>query len=94
MQLDRRLLYFTTEIAWLLDLPVHDRRMVTAHGRKETVWCNMSIIGDFTSTRWTIEGWLLDDESVLALELEFPTHFREELLVVFAEIVGSFDKSS
>ncbi len=60
------------EIAAMLGLPDHDERWCTPWGHDVTYLCVRSDIGGYSSKAWTVHGWVLDDESMLQLQEEFP----------------------
>ena len=60
------------EIAAMLGLPDHDERRCTPYGQDVTHLCVRSDNGVFSSNVWTVDGWVLDDESMLQLQDEFP----------------------
>ena len=60
------------EIAAMLGLPDHDERWCTPWGQDVTYLCVRSDIGGYSSKAWTVHGWVLDDESMLQLQDEFP----------------------
>ena len=41
-------------------------------GEDVTYLCVRSDIGGYSSKAWTVHGWVLDDESMLQLQEEFP----------------------
>ena len=61
-----------SEIAAMLGLPDHDERWCTPWGQDVTYLCVRSDIGGYSSKAWTVHGWVLDDESMLQLQDEFP----------------------
>ena len=61
-----------SEIAALLGFPDQDNRWCTPWGQDVTYLCVRSDIGGFASNAWTIHGWILDEESMCALQEEFP----------------------
>ena len=64
------------EIAITLGLPEQDIRWVTPSGRDVTAMCEASDNGGFSSSQWTMQGWVLDDHSMRALVNEFPDEFQ------------------
>ena len=64
------------ELAELRGFPELDRRWVTPSGRDVAALCDASDNGGFSSSRWTMQGWVLDDRSMRALANEFPDDFR------------------
>ena len=64
------------ELAESVGLPELDCRWVTPSGRDVTALCDASDNGGFSSSRWTMQGWVLDDLSMRALENEFQHEFR------------------
>ena len=64
------------DIAKALGLPEQDIRWVTPSGRDVTAMCEASDNGGFSSSRWTIDGWVLDDHSMRSLVNEFPDEFQ------------------
>ena len=64
------------ELAAPVGLPELDCRWVTPSGRDVTALCDASDNGGFSSSRWTMQGWVLDDLSMRALVNEFPDDFR------------------
>ena len=67
---------FAKELAELIGLPDLDEKWVTPEGRDVTRLCEASDDGGFSSSRWTMQGWVLDDRSMTALRDEFPADFR------------------
>ena len=67
---------FAKELAELIGLPELDENWVTPEGRDVTRCCGASSHGGFSSSRWTMQGWVLDDRSMRALVNEFPDDFR------------------
>ena len=67
---------FAKELAELIGLPELDEKWVTPEGRDVTRLCEASDDGGFSSSRWTMQGWVLDDRSMIALRNEFPEYFR------------------
>lgn len=63
------------ELSRLLGLPEADERFVTPAGRVVTGLCDRSETGGFSSSQWSLQGWILDTSSVIALMSEFPGHF-------------------
>ena len=63
---------FAMELARSLGLPDIDNRWVTPYGRDVTELCDASDNGGFSSSRWTLSGWILDDRSMRTLANEFP----------------------
>ena len=61
-----------SEIAALLGFPDQDNRWCTPWGQDVTYLCVRSDIGGYSSKAWTVHGWVLDDESMLQLQDEFP----------------------
>ena len=59
-----------SEIAAMLGLPEQDRRWCTPWGLDVTHFCDISTIGGFASVGWSIRGWILDHDSVIALNEE------------------------
>ena len=66
---------FAEEIASILGLPERDNRWVTPSGRDVSGLVERSVDGGFSSTRWSLEGWVLDEMSMVALRSEFPGNF-------------------
>ena len=64
-----------SEIASMLGLPDHDERWCTPYGQDVTHLCVRSDNGGFSSNVWTVDGWVLDDESMWQLVDEFPFEF-------------------
>ena len=58
---------FAKGLAEFIGLPEVDENWVTPDGRDVTRCCGASSHGGFSSSRWTMQGWVLDDESMLAL---------------------------
>ena len=65
------------DIAELLNLNEYDTNWVTPTGRNVTDLCELSSLGGFSSSHWTLQGWVLDASSMIALADEFPEEFRE-----------------
>ena len=65
------------EIAAMLGFPELDIRWCTPWGEDVTYICEISEIGGFASTRWTIDGWILDATSMQILQKEFPDECLE-----------------
>ena len=61
-----------SEIAALLGFPDQDNRWCTPWGEDVTYLCVRNDIGGFGSKAWTLCGWILDEESMCALQEEFP----------------------
>ena len=66
-----------SEIAAMLGFPDQDNRWCTPWVEDVTYLCEVSDIGGFGSTQWTIHGWILDDDSMRALKEEFPDECPE-----------------
>ena len=66
---------FAKELAELIGLPELDEKWVTPEGRDVTRCCGASDNGGFSSSRWTMQGWVLDEPSMIKLKNEFPLHF-------------------
>ena len=64
-----------SEIASMLGLPDHDERWCTPYGQDVTHLCVRNDNGGFSSNVWTVDGWVLDDESMWQLVDEFPFEF-------------------
>ena len=60
------------EIADTLGIASYDMRWVTPTGIDVTVLCEQSNTGGFGSVRWTLRGWVLDQQSLIALMAEYP----------------------
>ena len=65
------------EIAKYLNLDVSDTNWVTPTVRNVTDLTEQSSLGGFSSSHWTLQGWVLDAASMEALAEEFPDAFRE-----------------
>ena len=76
LHLHNRIAAFAEEIASYLGLPERDNRWVTPSGRAVNFFVDRSVHGGFSSTRWSIAGWELDEMSMVALVNEFPDDFR------------------
>ena len=63
----------------MLGIPEQDNRWCTPWGEDVTYLCERSFIGGFSSVRWTIHGWILDDSSMRALKEEYPDECLERL---------------
>ena len=80
VHMQRRLgLLVATEISQLLGLPEADESFVTPAGRVVTGLCDRSETGGFSSSQWSLQGWVLDNISMNALMSEFPEHFRRRI---------------
>ena len=65
-----------TLISEFLGLDCRDDTWIAPDGRDCTVLCDMSALGGFGSRQaWTLDGWILSDESMERLRAEFPDHF-------------------
>ena len=71
--------FIAPEIAMLLGLPLRDDKWVTPLGNDVSGLVACSVDGGFSSTHWSLKGWVLDEGSMAALRLEFPAHFLEDL---------------
>ena len=67
---------FAKQLAEFVGLPELDETWLTPEGRDVTRCCGASDNGGFSSSHWTMQGWVLDNESMLALKREFPEEFR------------------
>ena len=67
---------FAKKIGEFVGLPELDERWITPEGRDVTRCCGASSSGGFSSSHWTMQGWVLDDDSMQALKREFPKRFR------------------
>ena len=67
---------FGEQLTRFVGLPELDETFITPEGRDVTRCCGASDNGGFSSSKWTMEGWVLDKKSLLALKREFPEEFR------------------
>ena len=67
----------STLISEFLGLNLRDDKWIAPDGRDCTVLCNMeSDMGGFDSIQpWTLDGWILSDQSMVQLRAEFPDEF-------------------
>ena len=65
------------EILDMLGFWEQDIRWCTPWGVDVTYLCEISDIGGFGSSKWSIDGWILDASSMQALKEEFPDEFPE-----------------
>ena len=63
------------EIGRCLGFDERDLRWVSPSGEDLTRLCDSSSIGGFSSSCWTIRGWVLDESSMAKLRDEFPDSF-------------------
>ena len=61
-----------TRIAQFAGLDEMCIKWVTQFGQDVTALCGDSEIGAFSSSSWSLEGWVLDEVSVQSLRREFP----------------------
>ena len=73
----RRCPYIMDEICNLLGFAERDLKWVTPEGRDVSGLCDRSLNGGLSAYRWSIDGWELDEDSMIQLRNEFPTLFRE-----------------
>ena len=60
-------------MAQFLDLDTRDMKWLSPDGRDCTLLCSMSMLGGFDSSQdWTLNGWVLSEESMAKLRAEFP----------------------
>ena len=64
-----------TRIARFLGLDEMDMKWVTLYGQDVTALCEESSIGGFSSSRWSLQGWVLDEASLQNLREEFPDRY-------------------
>ena len=76
LHLHNRTAAFAEEIASYIGIPERDNRWVTPSGRDVTFLVDSSQHGGFSSYRWSIAGWELDEMSMVALRSEFPGDLR------------------
>ena len=70
-----------TRIALFLGLDEKCSTWLTPDGRDVTELCDRSAMGGFSSGGpWTLQGWVLDIESMSMLRGEFPEHFRAQVV--------------
>ena len=62
-------------IADYLGLMELDLKWIAPDGTDCTALCNMSDQGGFDSHEWSIDGWILSDDSMAQLRAEFPNEF-------------------
>ena len=62
----------STLISRFLGLDHQDEKWIAPDGRDCTVLCNMSDLGGFDIQAWTLNGWILSDQSTALLRAEFP----------------------
>ena len=76
IELNRRIgVEGSTVISRFLGLHQQDLNSVAPDGRDCTELCNRSAIGGFDGQCWTINGWVLSDESMAQLPADFPDEF-------------------
>ena len=63
------------EIGKCLGLDERDLGWISPAGEDLTALCNSSSNGGFSSSHWTIHGWILDEDSMAKLRDEFPDSF-------------------
>ena len=64
-----------TLIAEFLGLDGMCIKWSTPSGDDVTALCEESLNGGFSSSRWSMHGWVLDEASVHALREEFPDRY-------------------
>ena len=65
----------STLLAQFVGLDLMCMNWVTPFGQDVTALTEVSSIGGFGSSEWTLQGWVLDDGSAQRLREEFPDRY-------------------